>query len=597
MAFSCAGFCACCLGAIAQTPNPSPTSQPSVTTLTVTTRQVLLDVLVTDASGRPVTGLKASDFTLTEEGTPQTIRNLQEHHPMSAADVEKLISVPALPPNTFTNYKPVLNTNASTVILLDALNTPLSAQMYLREQVIAYVKNMQPGASIAVFQLDTQMHLIQGFSSDQQALLAAVSSKRDMPSLQQPIHGSNSEYRRLRREILREGLQIMGRYLAGFPGRKNLIWFTGDVPLSKFGTLLGNPFKDSFSVRRNSDNDLNDMADVLTLSRVAVYPIDTRGLEAGVQFDRRRNFDHLDLDEVAASTGGKAYYNTNGLKDVIAEIVDRGSNYYTLAYTTTNREWNGQLRHIKVTVNRPGLILQHRGGYFAHNRGAAEQRQIAALQQRREQAANQPPARPAADNKPPTAAEPEAAPLPSDAAADDTGALVHHSSKTGFAGSMALGAVPPTEIVFKASFAVDDKVTRLDKNAPPPNTYLSPPYQDKPFRTYTILVRTDAHRIKVTQTPDGMRHGTVEFVTIVYDPTGAAVNSLLSTASLDLTEDKYRQMLQSDLPVRTQIAVPAKGNFFLRLGVHDVEGDQIGALEIAVDQIKLGVVGQGLQTP
>ena len=101
----------------------------------------------------------------------------------------------------------------------------------------------------------------------------------------------------------------------------------------------------------------------------------------------------------------------------------------------------------------------------------------------------------------------------------------------------------------------------------------------------------------MTQTPDGLRHGTVEFVTMVYDPTGAAVNSLFSTAFLDLTEDKYCQMLQSDLPVRTQIAVPAKGNFLLRLGVHDVEGDQIGALEIAVDQVKLGVVGQGLQTP
>jgi hypothetical protein len=162
---------------------------------------------------------------------------------------------------------------------------------------------------------------------------------------------------------------------------------------------------------------------------------------------------------------------------------------------------------------------------------------------------------------------------------------------------MALGAVPPTEIVFKASFAVDDKVTKPDKNAPPPNIFLRPPYHDKPFRTYTVLIRADAHRIKMTQTPDGMRHGTVEFVTIVYDQTGAPVNSLLSTASLDITEEKYRQILQSDLPVRTQIAVPVKGNFFLRLGVHDVEGDQIGALEIPVDQVKLGIAGQGLQTP
>ena len=96
------------------------------------TREILLDVLVTDAAGNPVIGLKASDFKITEEGDPQVIKSLEEHHPMSAAEVAKLKSGPALPPNTFTNFTPVLNTNASTVILLDALNTPITAQMYLR---------------------------------------------------------------------------------------------------------------------------------------------------------------------------------------------------------------------------------------------------------------------------------------------------------------------------------------------------------------------------------------------------------------------------------------------------------------------------------
>src|SRR5271170_7112627 len=163
-------------------------SQPSVTTLSVTTREVLLDVLVTDASGRPVTGLKPSDFNVMEEGAPQSIKSLDEHHPMTAADTARLVATPALPPNTFTNFSPVLNTNASTVILLDALDTPLSAQMYLREQLIGYLKNMQPGASIAIFQLDTEMRLIQGFSSDQQMLLAAAKSKRDTPSPRLPVN-------------------------------------------------------------------------------------------------------------------------------------------------------------------------------------------------------------------------------------------------------------------------------------------------------------------------------------------------------------------------------------------------------------------------
>jgi len=163
---------------------------------------------------------------------------------------------------------------------------------------------------------------------------------------------------------------------------------------------------------------------------------------------------------------------------------------------------------------------------------------------------------------------------------------------------MALGAVAPTELIFTASLAESDQVVKLDKKAPlPQNNFLRPEYQDKPFRTYTVLFHTDARPIKLTQTPDGLRHGTVEFVVVVYDQSGDTVNSMQATASFDLGEAAYNQMMQAGLPLKTEIAVPVKGNYFLRLGVHDVTGDQVGALEIPVDQVKPGVAGKGLQTP
>jgi len=581
-----------------------PASRPSVATLSVTTREVLLDVLVTDAAGHPVTAMKASDFSLTEEGAPQTIKSLEEHRPMTPAEVAKLQSAPALAPNTFTNYVAMVNTNASTVILLDALDTPLTLEGYLREQVIEYLNKLQPGVSIAIFQLDTEMRLIQGFSSDQQVLLAAAKSKRDMPTHELPIgNGPNDEYRRVRLQILRDGMRLMGRYLAGFPGRKNLIWFTGRVPLTIFGTGLGNPFRDSFSVEPGSIDDLGDLAAVLTLSRVAVYPIDTRGLQvepqfdaatkgpvspnSNIRFDRRQDLDHNDLETVATATGGKAYYNTNGLKDVIAEIVNHGSNYYTLAYTTTNKEWNGHLRHIKVTVDRPGLTLRHRPGYYAYNRDQQEQRQLASLERSSAQTGGQPQDAEAAGGDQP-AETPAAAPT----GADDSGALVSHPSKGGLAESMALGAIAPTEVIFTAKLSVANSVMKVDKNAPQPaSNFLRPPYQDKPFRIYTVLIRADARKMKLTQTPEGTRHGSVEMVAVVYDQSGGVVNTLRSAVALDLSAEKYRKLMESGLPARTQIAIPVKGNFFLRLGMHDVEGDQIGAIEIPVDQVKLGLGG------
>jgi VWFA-related protein len=575
---------------------PAPDTTQSLaappTTLTIAAREVLLDVVVTDHDGNPVTGLAATDFTVTEDGDQQRLAHLDEHHPMSAAELARLQSTPPLPPNTFTNFTPLANTNSSTVLLLDALDTAVNAQMEVREQLIEYLKHMQPGTPVAIFQIDTQMRLIQGFSSDPAVLLDAARSKRDMPSLQKPIRGSREEYNRVRLDILRSGFQLMGRYLGGFPGRKNLIWLTGSIPGSyrtdPLGTSFGKSFRDDFNVL---EEDPGDMMDALTLSRVAVYPIDARGLQAPPQFQAGNNarpgpganmrfegaqaFEHMDLDQMADQTGGKAFYNTNGLKQAIARIVSNGSSYYTLAYATTNQTWNGQLRHIKVTVDKPGVQLQYRHGYYAYDRARQEQRLLAAMQKRRANASTNP----FGEDEP---APDEASPA---SANGDTGALIQHP-KGGFEATMQLGAIPPTEVIFTAHLDLDDKVQRLDKNAPPPvNNFLEANYKGKPFRTYTVQIRADARAFTLNREADGHRHGTIEFVTLVYDQSGVRVNSLITTAVVNLSEDHYRQLLSTGLHAQQQIAIPVKGNYFLRVGVHDVPSDHIGAVEIPVDEV------------
>jgi VWFA-related protein len=565
----------------------SAAAPPAVPTLAVTSREVLLDVSVVDAAGRPVTGLRASDFTVTEDGVTQTVKRLEEHLPMSADDTARMQSGPSLPPNTFTNYTPMANSNARVVILLDALDTPVTAQEYLRNQLIAFLKSMQPGPAIAIFQLADDIRLIQGFTADRQALLAAAQSSRDMPSLFRPVDGNRVEYRESKHELVRASMQMLGRYLAGFPGRKSLIWFTGDLPvftgqnpLSLIGSGHAYPFKDTFSLDELPD-DPGSLADEQTLSRVAVDPVDARGLEGGALLARMSK-DIYNLESVAHATGGKAFYNTNGFKEILADIVSNSSNYYSLSYAPANRSWDGQFRHIKVTVDRPNLRVQHREGYFAYNRDAAEQRQAASLARRIASRGGQPA----------PVVTTQSSGLPGQE--DQSGALVRHP-KGGFDAAMLLGAVPPTELVFTASLAPGDAIVKLKKNAPlPQGNYLRAAWQDKPFRNDTILFNLNVHHVKWTQTGDGIRHALVDCVTIVYSQDGAPVNSLLSTAQLDVDEAKWHALLHSGLPVVQQIAVPVKGNYFLRLGVHDQGYDRIGALEIPVDQIKIGIRGQGL---
>ena len=572
-----------------QSSTPQRAQPPAaLPTYSVTTREVLLDVLVTDAQGRPITGLTPADFTILEDGERQTLRRLGEHQSMSAADVARTQAAPPLPPNTFTNFTPMVNTNALTVILLDALDTPLTDQQEVREQLIAYLKNMQPGAEIAIFQLADQMRLVQGFTSDKQALLAAATGARNMPSLWRPVLGNRELYRESRHAVVRAGMEAMGRYLSGFPGRKSLIWFTADLPLytgqnplSLIGSGHAYPFKDSFALVGDSPDEPNTLADEQALSRVAVYPIDSRGLQGGDLMARMAK-DIYNLETVAQATGGQAFFNMNGFREIIAQVVNNSSYYYSLSYTPSNQSWNGDFRHIKVTVDRPGARVQNREGYYAYNRNEQEQKQVVSYAERA--------ARAAAREE--TVSTTQSSGLPGQP--EQPGALVK-TPHGGFQAAMLLGAIPPTEIVFTASLAPGDQVTKLKKNQPlPQGSYLEADWRDKPFRTDTILYKADMHHIHVTQTPDGIRHGSVEFVTILYAQDGQPVNSLRSVATLDLDDAAWRNLRRSGLTDRQQIAVPVKGNYFLRVGVHDIISDHIGALEIPVDQIRLGIAGQGL---
>ena len=91
-------------GAEAQDTSSAAQDQPQQPpVLSVTSHEVLLDIVVTDG-GHSLTGLKASDFIVTEEGKPQVVASLEEHQPMSAEMNARLVANPPLAPNTFSNY-------------------------------------------------------------------------------------------------------------------------------------------------------------------------------------------------------------------------------------------------------------------------------------------------------------------------------------------------------------------------------------------------------------------------------------------------------------------------------------------------------------
>ena len=154
-----------------QSPPTSPDSAESLPTIHVTSRLVILDVVVSDGHNHPAAGLKPSDFTLTEDGVPQKIDSFTEHDVAppnpSTAETE------ALPPNTFAVQPPVIGNGAMTVLVLGGFGP------FIRDQLREYFQTAELTTPTAIFRVDWQgMHLVQGFTADRKVLLGAVNSHR-----------------------------------------------------------------------------------------------------------------------------------------------------------------------------------------------------------------------------------------------------------------------------------------------------------------------------------------------------------------------------------------------------------------------------------
>jgi hypothetical protein len=148
-----------------------------VSTIREFSNLVVVDVVVSDAQGNPIHGLSKEAFALTEDSKEQTIRHFEEHTAVPAPDV-MITPVPKLPPGLFTNKAPAPANGPVNVLLLDYLNTPVSAQPYARKQLQDYLDKAPPGTRIAIFGLTTQLSLLQGFTSDMSVLKKALDVKK-----------------------------------------------------------------------------------------------------------------------------------------------------------------------------------------------------------------------------------------------------------------------------------------------------------------------------------------------------------------------------------------------------------------------------------
>jgi VWFA-related protein len=400
---------------------------------TARTELVLIPTLVTDKSGNHISGLKKEDFTVLENGSEQKIATFEE-----ITSGAQRLSRPTNP-GEFTNFVGGDPSNRRiTLIVLDFINTPFSAQAYARQDLLKYLtQSVDQREPTALYTLNRSgIHVIHDFTTDPRILLAALHKVKgdsyqmvDSPEDVEAITGTASPdgsagvdpsastsaglgskasssmaavqqeaqalqtmmedaelnfqsfEQRLAIIYTLQGMQQVSQALAGFPGRKSLIWASGGFPFSVSDTTMQlapagrDTLTDVLPLYERTWQLLND-------AQIALYPVDVKGLQVvgmpsasvrnpGKNYARNMNWRQMDtqatLQTFASMTGGRAYYNSNDLVKGFREAVHDSAQYYMLGYYLDRSKTKTGWRKLGVKVKRDHVEVRARSGFFVTN--------------------------------------------------------------------------------------------------------------------------------------------------------------------------------------------------------------------------------------
>ena len=592
-----------CLAQSSQSSPAETPAQATAETLHAGTQLVIVDVVVEDRNGHAIHGLTSDNFVLTDQKKPQTVRNFEEH--TAASDKKPGPPMPPLPPGVFSNYTPIAPDSTLNVLLIDALNTPLRDQVYLRQQLLDYIKQEKSGTNVAIFGLTNRLTMLQGFTADPTVLRTAVEhlNYKASPLLEDATGGGETQQKlsdaldgkipdadlvelqqfeveqaslqtQFRTGYTLDAFNSLAHYLSNFPGRKNLIWFSGSFPLQ----IGPDPnIRNGFTVAANSSLEFRETTDLLAKAQTAVYPVDARSLmtdpaldasqslksvprnprsftQEASKFDQSQADEHMTMEAMANDTGGHAFYNTNALTDAVAKAIDAGSNYYTLTYTPVDRNWNGAYRNIHVELAQSAaaheMKLTYRHGYYADD-----------------------PHRPTK----PKELQAKAAPTSTTLAA-----LADHAAEAYSRAAVSHGAPQPEDILIKARVL---PLSGRDEDTLAPDNHADIDRMKAPFRTFAVDFVALPSDFSMTSQSDGRHTGAIEAGIFVYDTEGHLLNISSKKISLNLTPDTYKQFESNPVRVQLHVSAPAKRQSFLRVVIHDIPSNHYGVVEIPTAQV------------
>jgi VWFA-related protein len=376
----------------------------------------IVDVTVTDKQGRPIEGLTADDFTLTEDGVPQTI-SLVAFQRVDASDAAALPPAPVTSPaadrpRVAPTVQPqiasspaggiryrdsrlvVLYFDLSAMPPMDQARAYGAARKFVGEQIKA-----QDRVAIMTFQ-GGAVRVKQDFTADRAALQEVIETliygekkdATDMPDQTVDVGTAfgqdDAEFNILNTDRQLSALQTAASMLRNLPEQKSLVYFASGLRLNGV----------------DNQAQLRATINAAIRSNVSIYPVDARGLVAmaplgdatqasptGIgaltgQGSERTMTNFLrsqdTLYSLAKDTGGKALFDNNDLSLGIVQAAEAIRSYYILGFSSTHTAQDGKFHRVKVTLTRPAdAELAYRQGYFsdktfARFTGADKERQL-----------------------------------------------------------------------------------------------------------------------------------------------------------------------------------------------------------------------------
>jgi VWFA-related protein len=320
------------------------------------------------------------------------------------------------------------------------------------------------------------------------------------------------------------------------------------------------------------------VATALAVSQTAVYPIDVRGLvvepgfsagaagslnltansqgimgtpgmpstpgsaPAAVQghndFMQSLDAAHATMAEIAQATGGHAFVNTNGIAAAAGQAVNDGASYYTLVYAPSNLNFDGRLRSIHVTLDKPGLKLAYRSAYYAVDPATVTQ----------------------------------------DAVQSDS-----------LAAAMLHGAPEAQGLLFKAQIDPDGAPTMATVSSPMAamaaingsKKTKKPQHLSGMVQSYDIRLAILAQQLQLIATPDGKRHTTLEVAVYAYAADGQRLGGTKQNLEASMPPAVYAQALQNGMFHNLHVELPVEAAS-LRLAILDTGSHLTGSLEVAL---------------